>query len=574
MDKRFASSLLLNLIQRINLGHISGFTPLEMDALAFAQKMLGENDPTAATSFQGSTPPASSTAVSVLATQPEAVSALPPLPEVALNVAAIERAKLSDPDVMLCLDFGTAMSKAFAFVQPTGYIDLALGRAAGGRGYPIPSSVFIGENGKAYFGFEALEQSDGSAARGRERLDSIKTWLSLGPSGNLDSEGRTLKPTQNPTAIRLTQGDAIRIYLAYLTDLATNCLSDSQKDPNRKTAWRYALRRFARPCWPEQTKADWADAQMKRLLSEAQVLADTFTGKWAGGIEVAVLKAAIEQVKQIGKRPDYLIDVGVPEPVAVAAGAVAESENFRDFYLIVDAGTGTTDFGFFFSGRPKGGPVRMFQVSATVHGLMHHAGNRVDELLRDFIRRRHAIERSSPEADSIERGMREQSRAWKELLFRDGKLEYQLVTGDGGTVTLAEFRADNSVKKFGNDLEGGVRKSLEALDDTYLAQLARDPIRLNVLVTGGSAPLPMIQELAKGVIEIRGFKIMRQPVNTKPAWMSGKPRELLDAYLQLAVAIGGATDELPEAKVGPEQFAGTYGRHTQYVAGKIQVSGS
>lgn len=573
MDKKFASSLLLNLIQRIDLGQISGFTALERDALSFAQKALGDGDPAAATSSPGPTPPEGPVAISAPTTLPEAPSAPPPpLPKVALNVAAIERDKPGDPDVLLCLDFGTAMSKAFAFVQPMGYIDLALGRAAGGRGYPVPSSVFIGEDGKAYFGVEALAQSDGLAAGGRERLDSIKTWLSLGTSGDLDSEGRMLKQAQNPTAIRLTQGDAIRIYLAYLTDLATSCLGDNQGDPSRKTAGRYALRRFARPCWPEQARADWADAQMKRLLSEAQVLADTFTGQWAGGIEVAKLKAAIEQVKQMGKRPDYLIDVGVPEPVAVAAGAVAASENFRDFYLVVDAGAGTTDFGFFFSGHPQGGPAKVFQVSSTIHGLMHHAGNRVDELLRDLIRRRHAIERSSPEAESIERGMREQSRAWKELLFRDGKLDYLLVTGDGGTVTRTDFLAEDSVQKFGKDLEGGLRRTLEALDDTYLQQLATDPVRLNVLVTGGSAPLPMVESLASGVIEIRGFKIMRQPVTAMPEWMAGKPREFVDAYLQLAVAIGGAADELPEAKVGPDQFVGTRGP-AQYVAGRTQISG-
>jgi molecular chaperone HscA len=197
----------------------------------------------------------------------------------------------------------------------------------------------------------------------------------------------------------------------------------------------------------------------------------------------------------------------------------------------------------------------------------------VDELLRDFVRRRHAIERSSPEAESIERGMREQSRAWKELLFRDGKVDYLLVTGDGGTVDLTEFLVDDSVQKFANALEAGLRKSLEALDDTYLDQLAHDPARLNVLVTGGSAPLPMVRSLANGVIEIRGFKIMRQLVNAMPEWMTGKPREFVDAYLQLAVAIGGAADELPETMAGPDFFAGARGP-AQYVPGRLQVSGT
>ena len=575
MDKKFASSLLLNLIQRIDLGQIAAFTALERAALVYAQKALGEDDTSATADPQEPVLKPAGTA-SVPAPQAEPEVAPTPrhaLPEVKLNLTAIERDTPSDPDVLLCLDFGTAMSKAFAFVQPAGYIDLDLGRAAGGRGYPVPSSVFIGTDGKAYFGFEAITQSDGLAANGRERLDSFKTWLSLGSGGDLDSEARTLKSSQNPVGGGLTQGDAIRMYLAYLTDLATNCLGDNQGAPNRKTAGRYVLRRFARPSWPDQKQADWADEQMKRYLSEAQVLADTFSGRWAGGIQVMQLKAAIEQIKQRGARPRYLIDIGVPEPVAVAAGAVSASENFRDFYLVVDAGAGTTDFGFFFSGHALDGQTKVFQVSSSIHGLMHHAGNRVDELLRNVIRRRHAIEGSSPEAESIERGMREQSRAWKELLFRDGKVDYMLVTGDGGTIDRKDFLADGAVQEFGRALEAGLRKSLEALDDTYLAQLAHDPVRLNVLVTGGSAPLPMVRSLADGVIEIKGFKIMRQLAEAMPEWMAGKPREFVDAYLQLAVAIGGAADELPEAKVGPDQFPGTGGR-AQYVAGRLQVSGS
>lgn len=574
MDKKFASSLLLNLIQRIDLGQIAGFTALERDALSFAQKALVEGDPVAVLS---SASPASEPPIAT-AQAPQAAPAAaspppPPLPEVALNLAAIQRDTPTDPDVLLCLDFGTAMSKAFAFVQPAGYIDLGLGRAAGGQGYPVPSSVFIGADGKAYFGFEAIAQSDGLAVNGRERLDSIKSWLSLGTGGDLDGEARTLKPSQNPTGIRLTHGDAIRLYLAYLTDLAAVCLGNNQGDPTRKKADRYALRRFARPCWPDQRRADWADEQMKRYLAEAQVLADTFSGQWAGGIPVAKLKAAIEKIKQQAARPSYLIDVGVPEPVAVAAGAVASSENFRDFYLVVDAGAGTTDFGFFFSGHAQSGQAKVFQVSSSIHGLMHHAGNRVDELLLNFIRRKHVIERTSPEAESIERGMREQGRAWKELLFRDRRVDYLLVTGDGGTVDLKDFLADDSVQEFGNALEAGLRKSLEALDDSYLDQLTRDPVQLNVVVTGGSAPLPMVKSLADGVIEVRGFKIMRRLVQAMPDWMSNKPREFVDAYLQLAVAIGGAADELPESTMGPDQFPGSRGP-TQYVAGKLQVSGT
>jgi molecular chaperone HscA len=143
MDKKFASSLLLNLIQRIDLGQIAAFTALEMDALAFAQKALAEGDTSAAaTSPDPVSRPSGAAAVPASQAEPEvAPDPKPVLPEVELNLTAIERDSPSDPDVLLCLDFGTAMSKAFAFVQPAGYIDLDLGRAAGaGIRFRLPCS--------------------------------------------------------------------------------------------------------------------------------------------------------------------------------------------------------------------------------------------------------------------------------------------------------------------------------------------------------------------------------------------------------------------------------------------------
>src|SRR5690606_5328406 len=111
-----------------------------------------------------------------------------------------------------------------ATVLPDGYLDLELGTLAGKEGYTLPSSVFIGDDGRAYFGFEAVEMSQDLVDSGRERLDSIKGWLSLRREGNLDGEACVLAKAMNPTDYRLTQGDLIRIYLAYLTDIAEESL--------------------------------------------------------------------------------------------------------------------------------------------------------------------------------------------------------------------------------------------------------------------------------------------------------------------------------------------------------------
>lgn len=495
------------------------------------------------------------------------------LPEVSLVLDSTDLGAPTDDGVLLCLDFGTAMSKAFATVFPDEYLDLELGAAAGRSGYTLPSSVFIADDGRVHFGYEAIERSQGLTDSGRQRLDSIKAWLSQQNEGSLDGEARVLSKAWNPTDHNLTQGDLIRVYLAYLTDMANHALAAYEVDG--KSFGRYVKRRFARPCWPDPQQAKWADKLMREMLAEAQVLADTFSGRWGGGIDVAELKSALEQVRVLPKRPDYLIGDGVPEPVAVAAGAIGDAENLRDAFMVVDVGAGTTDFGLFISTRRPGtedDEPRVFQVQASIHGLMQ-AGDKVDGMLRAFICKHESVDNSDTSGQLIQADLGRRIRGLKETLFKTGSLEYALADSTVGRITLAEFLADPTVQRFGQLVEEGFRKSLQAVDDTWLKWLAMDGVRLHVVLTGGSSALPMMQALATGPIEVKGFKIMREAVDPKPDWMASAPDEIVAVYPQLAVAIGGAAEELPETLTAPLSFAGGSGR-AQYVAGRLQISGN
>ena len=588
MDNKTAAILIESLMERIERDQtIGSVSSLERKALLLALAALqGDHASEAQLAIQAVPPipgmpatadvvdTASPTASGPAATASSEAKATEPaqtasLPDIALALTAIERAEVTDPEVLLCLDFGTAMSKAFATVFPDKYLDLELGTEAGRDGYTLPSSVFIGDDGKAYFGFEAIEMSQDLVDSGRERLDSIKGWLSLRREGNLDGEACMLQKAMNPTAYRLTQGDLIRVYLAYLTDMAEKSLAyHSVKDP------RYAKRRFARPCWPDAAQAQWADRLMRTMLAEAQILADTFSDRWSGGIPVADLKAAVEKIKALNKRPEYLIDDGVPEPVAVAAGAIADSENLRDAFMVVDVGAGTTDFGLFISThRPEDGELRVFQVPASIHGLMQ-AGDKVDGLLRGFIAQRESIDPSDNSGRMILADLTRRIRGLKETLFKTGRLEYALADGTVGEIKLEDFLADDKVTRFAQAVESGFRKSLDAVDETWLRWLAMDGVRLHVVLTGGSSPLPMMQALGKGPIDVKGHRIVRQAVDPKPQWMKDMPDELLTVYPQLAVAIGGAAETMPETLTAPPAFGGGGARHHGYVAGNLRISGS
>jgi molecular chaperone HscA len=588
MDNKTAAILLTSLLERVEREQTIGVvSSLERQALQLALGALGDTGRPAPAATQPPVRPAPTPAAAGIDAKagqatpaavpppahPPAPPAPPKLPAVTLVLNSLDSGTPTDSDLLMCLDFGTAMSKAFATVSPDEYLELELGTAAGQSGYTLPSSVFIGDDGKAYFGFEAIDHSQDLVDSGRERLDSIKGWLSLRREGNLDGQSCVLQPALNPTPYRLTQGDLIRFYLAYLTDMA--CIAVSGYQIQDKIIGRYPKRRFARPCWPDEAQALWAEQLMRSMLAEAQILADTFSGKWAGGIDVSELKAAVEQIKLLGKRPDYLIAEGVPEPVAVAAGAIADSQNLRSAFMVVDVGAGTTDFGLFVSTRMtgvEGDLPKVFQVPASIQGLMQ-AGDKVDGMLRAFIARKESVDAADNSGRMILADLGRRIRGLKETLFKTGKLEYALADGTVGQVTLEQFLADEAVKRFSTAVETGFKKALGALDDTWLQWLARDGVRLNVVLTGGSAALPMMAALGHDVVEVKGFRILRQPVDPRPDWMTGVSKELLDVYRQLAVAIGGSAENLPETLTAPTVFAGA-GGPSRYVAGQFQISGT
>ena len=191
-----------------------------------------------------------------------------------INKAALEKTAPEDSDVILCLDFGTARSKAFATHFDNGsvtYLELGLGVRAGEDNltYPVSSSLWIDENYRIYFGKEAISRSLQSKER-RKRLDSLKQILSQGLQRDPDEV--PLDDDMNPTSIRLCEGHALVLFLSYLTDLAVTELAE------RHQKSRYVSRRFALPFWDEERRV-WGEGILRKYLAMAQIIGDTFHGK-------------------------------------------------------------------------------------------------------------------------------------------------------------------------------------------------------------------------------------------------------------------------------------------------------
>lgn len=465
---------------------------------------------------------------------------------VELNLSALDRTKAEDSHVTVCLDFGTAMSKAFAIRDDLSPVELALGKRAGSSGYPVDSSLFISHDGILYFGRQAVEFGINGAELGHSRFDSPKARLSMGQKVDIDRVivGKDVNPISSTP---MTEGDLITLYLGYLTDLATSELEAQGYS-------RYCARRFARPCWSED-RNKWAEPLLRRMLAQAQVLADTFHDQWNNGIPLAIAKKAMDKVRQLNTLPYYLLGEGIPEPVAAAASLMlTEDEAQRELFLVVDVGAGTTDFGLFLLQNNPAKDVCLVRIVPKTIQVLEQAGNRVDDILKFYVLESEGIDKESPEGKHNLSFLQSTIRLHKETLFRDGIVEFPLANQSRAVVERDTFLASRGVVAFSKMLNEKVVAVLNEAGDGFLDLMKNS--HLSVVLTGGGADLPMVQSLAKGVIEIRGRRIMRKPVPRVPNWINERYPKFAPQYLQLAVAIGGANPDLPSVAESISDFKG------------------
>jgi molecular chaperone HscA len=473
------------------------------------------------------------------------------------------RGNKASQNLVLCLDFGTAKSKAFAGIAsddplPDDMIELGLGRRdhdPDGSVYGVSSSVWISDEGLMFAGSEALVHSQQFILgdKKRRRLDSIKQELNL---SNFESnlQGRLLEAEINPTAIDLSYQDALCFFLGYLTDLATSELA-SRGYP------RNVRRRFTVPCW-RPTQREWASAEIHRCLKRAQILADTFHGKWRDGIHVAEFKAASSAASQYESKLSHLIDEshqitagGILEPLAAGSGRFWADRSTRNLVLVLDVGAGTTDFSLFWVVQDSSsGHRRAFPVHPC-NEAVRMAGDTIDDiLLGKLVASAHGHPndtiKSRIATDLRLRGLRRM----KEQLFKTGRLEVRLVTDQTVTLERNEFENSTEVRTFSSE----IRKVLSGFLSRAHESWTRTPGTPMIVLTGGSAGLPLIQSLATDT-----WKLSEQPIRF--ARTRAIPQMISDSfdedfqreYPQLAVAIGGVLPLVDEKSALSEWQGGS-----------------
>jgi molecular chaperone HscA len=479
-------------------------------------------------------------------------------------------------EVVLCLDFGTAKSKAFAASAPDETSeqflkDLGLGRRDNdidNSAYTVASSVWISDEGLMFVGSEALRRS-GSLYYGashRRRLDSLKQQLNLAGSQQ-DLGTRRLEPEVNPTSVDLTYEDAITFYLGYLTDLAVTELTSK---PTRNVR-----RRFTIPAWQPGQRA-WAASALARYVARAQMLADTFRGHWKNGVPVDQVKAIVGAAACHDKELRYLLDgseaggsfsLGLLEPLAAGSGRVWADKNARNLVLVIDVGAGTTDFSLFWAVQDTVKDVRRAFPICPGGDAIRMAGDIIDDiLLSDLLGKVHGGETSSMRSLIASDVRRRGLRRLKEQMFINGKLEVTLQNDQTVAIELEEFLSNDRVKTVGLEIEKALTRFLASVDRTWRG--ATD--NALIVLTGGGARMPMTKALQERPWEIAGRRLVFKPTPEVPEFIANTfDTDFQREYPQLAVAIGGALPTIDEkdmlvewqggaSRPGPlERFPGT-----------------
>jgi molecular chaperone HscA len=472
-----------------------------------------------------------------------------------LDETALSFKQPQDDGFVLCLDFGTAKSKAAAAsieeaASDAELLELGLGRRdrdLDSSMYTVSSSVWVSDDGLMFAGSEALRQSMEFVLGDvpRRRLDSIKHQLSLANvEQNLDV--RRLESDVNPTSVPLTYEDALCFFLAFLTDTAGKELASQGRS-------RYMRRRFTIPSW-RPAQRNWAAGTLSTCLGRAQILGDTFSGRWQHGIPASEFKAAVAASREHDAALKYLLDGshirgqafpgGLLEPLAAGSGRVWADRATRNLVLVVDVGAGTTDFSLFWVVQDSTNVSRKAFPVEPCSDAVRMAGDILDDvLLKQILTKAHGesndVIRKRIEADLRLRSLRR----LKERLFETGKLEVPLVTDQIVSIDREEFEQLPQVHTIGTAIKTAIATFLESVDESW----AKAVDHATLVLTGGSAKLPMIQKLANERWNFGGSSIRLTPAKEVPDFIAETfDEDFQREYPQLAVAIGGALPVLDE----------------------------
>lgn len=441
-----------------------------------------------------------------------------------------------DPGARICIDFGTATSKASLCLPerdgaPAAELvhPLQIGAVVDeANPYLVQSAlVFDREHERVFFGGRAMARAR-SGETASVPLVSFKTFLAARDLN--DTLTSRLLRTIDITG-RFQQRDALVLYTAYLTRLVERAvLRDQRLHPRLLTR----PRRFAYPRWRPGSAANvYLAGVFDQAAAIAAALGDALLDP--AGVDLAAARAALDAART--QPGDGLIEGAVFEARAAAECHLAFGGETPEHVLVFDMGAGTTDITAV-RRTPIGYKRHAWHEIEGLRATMALACDEVDRLMIARFIERADSKRSKAALDRFWRRLSLHSRPLKEALFRDGFCEAEF---EGRKITLRsqDLFKDRTFVQFQRALAAAYQDALTRVARTAAADGAD---AIGVILAGGGSNLTFVQQMARNtrpsVSRIR--RIDLRPV--VPSWAQGPDFDgaFRDIFPQIAISIGGA----------------------------------
>ena len=440
----------------------------------------------------------------------------------------------------ICIDFGTALSKASICLDPllpleVGVKPLPIGAISRAEHPLLTPSVLYVDQGRLYFGPSALDHARRGIDLARDPLLSFKTVLgATDPNAAL---AQKLRPSMDPTGTFKAR-DALVLYLAFLDQLIREAIDLAPNIPN---AVANARRRYTSPVWRPGSGVDKTfEAIFNEAAAVSQRLGNLFLQ--TEGISIAQCKDALD--KAAAAPGNGLLETGIFEPHAAAATALAFTSAPTRYVMVFDMGAGTVDIAAFeFDERTDPPALSEVKEARQCSAL---AGDEIDRILVELYLRKRGGEKNREDEIRLMKTAVLNARELKRELFTTGKCS--LKTGWMATTIRA------------NDLmeDQNFRTYLTALRETVAASLQRVVARaeatgadvVDVVLAGGGSRLPFMVELVQsaGAMRPSNVKLRVGPLSPANPLYSSVDASLRDAFPQIAMSIGGALVEMMPAQ--------------------------
>lgn len=428
---------------------------------------------------------------------------------------------------VLCVDFGTAYSKAAAApasawsrFDPRAVRPLMLSDHELGNAFLLDSAVFVDDD-RVVFGRDALARADAQANRKRLALRSFKTLLSV---SDLDRAMNTNAPASIDPHRMFQMRDLVVLYLAYLLEAVERGIGEDAM-VSRAT---HISRRYAAPAWRSGDSAGMHDTVL-RLFAEAEAVRLALGKRLAAreGVSLKLLSDALPKATASARPYDMSL---VFEATAAAAYTSIGLEDQSSHLIVVDMGAGTTDIAALEHTTVDAAEIAEARVT------LKQAGDFIDSVIANVVIESASWARDAETQRALWTVLMRQMRDIKEAVFADS---VATLRHEGRTMSLRmkNIERDASFREFGRSLQGAFDHSLSVV---RAEARARRRARIQAVAVGGGASAPFIQGLFTGKSARGNPLLLARPATPDWAHAPEFQGNLAPVFPQLAIAIGGA----------------------------------